>query len=103
MDVLDPFNEMVKARLSRENCMKIRNGVVTKDLRIIDRDLAQTLIIDTEPYSYLFQVDNAVPIIPFRRGSDDQLYGLEKYLLEALRNSDLRKFNRSNFQIGRYS
>lgn len=81
MDVLDPFSEMVKVRLSRENCMKIRNDVVTKDLRIIDRDLAQTLIIDTEPYSYLFQVDNAVPIIPFRRGSDDQLYGLEKYLL----------------------
>lgn len=83
--------------------MKVRNGVFTKDLRVIDRDLSQTLIIDSEPYSYLFQVDNAVPIVPFRRGPDDQLYGLEKYLQEALRNSDLRKFNRGNFKLGRYS
>lgn len=76
LDVLDPFSEMIKVRLSREHCMKVRDGVLTKDLRVIDRDLSQMLIADCEPYSYLFQVDNAVPIIPFHRGPDDQLYGL---------------------------
>ena len=61
------------------------------------------LIVDHEPYSYLFQTDNAVPIIPFQRGNDDQLYGLEKYLQELLRSSDVRKVNRDVFQLHRYN
>ena len=83
--------------------MKVKNCINTKDLRIINRDLSQMLIVDNEPYSYLFQLDNAVPIVPFNRGNDDQLYGLEKYLLEAFKSYDLRKFNRNMFQLHRYS
>ena len=102
MDVIDPFKERFKMILSVENCIKIKN-IWTKDLRVLGKDLSQMLMVDHEPYSYLFQVDNAVPLLPFFRGNDDQLYGLEKYLLEAIRSSDLRKFNRFSFQLNRYS
>jgi TFIIF-interacting CTD phosphatase-like protein len=102
LDALDPFNERCKLRLSVENCIRIKN-IWTKDLRVIGQDLSQMLIVDHEPYSYLFEIDNAVPILPFHKGSDDQLYGLEKYLAEAVRSPDLRMFNRSAFMLYRYS
>lgn len=44
-----------------------------------------------------------MPILPFHRGPDDQLYGLEKYLVEAARTPDLSKYNRNYFKLARYS
>ena len=75
LDILDPFYEKCKLRLNLDNCIKVKN-VWTKDVRVLGKDLSDVIIVDHEPYSYLFQIDNAVPIIPFKRGNDDQLYGL---------------------------
>ena len=75
LDVLDPFQEKCKIRLCIDQCVKVKN-VRTKDLRVLGKDLSDVLIVDHAPYSYLFQVDNAIPIIPFEKGNDDQLYGL---------------------------
>lgn len=36
-----------------------------KDLRVIDRDLKKLLLVDNAAYSYCFQLDNGVPIVPF--------------------------------------
>ncbi len=46
MEVLDPFRELVKTRLCKDNCVEIRKGLWTKDLRVIERDLSQMLLID---------------------------------------------------------
>lgn len=52
-----------------------------KDLRIINRDLAQTVLIDNAAYSYAFQVDNGIPIIPYYEGKIDfELKALQGYL-----------------------
>ena len=102
LDVLDPFDERIKLRLSVENCIGAKK-VLTKDLRVIGLGLGEMLIVDHQPHSYLFQIANAVPILPFTGGSDDQLYGLEKYLLQALGSGEVREFNRSSFQLHRYA
>lgn len=36
-----------------------------KDLRVINRNLSDMILIDNAAYSYSFQLDNGIPIIPF--------------------------------------
>ena len=52
-----------------------------KDLRVINRELSQTVLVDNAAYSYAFQVDNGIPIIPFYEGKNDyELKALQGYL-----------------------
>lgn len=43
-----------------------------KDLRVLGRSLSNVVLVDNAPYSYLMQLDNAIPIIPYYRGKDDE-------------------------------
>jgi CTD small phosphatase-like protein 2 len=58
--------------------------------------------VDNAPYSYLYQLDNAIPILPYYWGDDNQLLQLEKYLEEVNRSQDVREVNRRYFQLHRY-
>lgn len=59
----------------------MNNGPYVKDLRIIDREPSQMVLVDNAAYSYLFQQDNGVPIIPYYNGSQDfELKALQTYL-----------------------
>jgi CTD small phosphatase-like protein 2 len=71
LDYLDPFNEYIHHRLYREHCHLTSDGVYVKDLRIISRDLSQVLLVDNAAYSYAYQLDNAIPIIPYYKGKND--------------------------------
>ena len=52
--------------------MTTDDGIHLKDLRIFrDRDLKDLLIIDNAAYSFGFQVENGVPIIPFYDNKND--------------------------------
>jgi CTD small phosphatase-like protein 2 len=42
-----------------------------KDLRIINRALSDVVLIDNAAYSYYFQLENGVPIIPYYHGTID--------------------------------
>jgi CTD small phosphatase-like protein 2 len=42
-----------------------------KDLRIIGRKLANILLVDNAAYSYAFQLDNGVPVLPYFQGKND--------------------------------
>jgi CTD small phosphatase-like protein 2 len=42
-----------------------------KDLRVINRDLSKTVLVDNAAYSYAFQVENGIPIIPYYEGKND--------------------------------
>lgn len=43
-----------------------------KDLRIFtNRDLDNIVLIDNAPYSYFFQLENGIPILPFYNSKDD--------------------------------
>lgn len=70
LNELDPEGTLIHHRLYREHCVKLHNKVYVKDLRILGRDLSQVLLVDNSPLSYLYQLDNGVPILSYYRGED---------------------------------
>lgn len=85
IDYLDPRRELIHHRLYRHHCVYIEEGYYVKDLRLINRDLSRVVLVDNAAYSYSFQVDNGIPILPYYEGTTDyELKALKKYLF-ALR------------------
>ena len=60
------------------------------------------MLIDNAPYSYIFQLENGIPILPFYHGEDSELVQLEKCLEEMLKWEDVREFNKSRFKLHKY-
>lgn len=57
----------------RDNCIQTKEGFYVKDLRIIqNRRLEDLVIVDNSVYSFAFQVDNGIPIIPFYDDKEDE-------------------------------
>ena len=79
--------------------MKLHNKVYAKDLRIINRDLSKIVLVDNSPLSYLYQVTNGIPILPYYGGEDTELLSLEKYLMKIQGEWDVRKLNHSTFRL----
>lgn len=74
-----------------------------KDLRVINRNMGEMILVDNAAYSYSFQVDNGIPIIPYYEGKNDfELKALEKYIQSLIFAKDVRDINRSTFKLGLY-
>jgi CTD small phosphatase-like protein 2 len=100
---LDPTGELIHHRLYREHCYISPEGYLVKDLRILGRQLANVLLVDNAAYSYAFQLDNGVPVLPYFQGKNDyELVALESYLLSLVNEPELRAYNRKLFQLPRY-
>lgn len=82
LDYLDPNHELIEYRLYRDSCMETEEGVFIKDLRIIkNRNLNDLVIVDNAVYSFGFQLDNGIPILPFYDDkSDEEMLHLIYYL-----------------------
>lgn len=74
--------------------MRINNKVYAKDLSILGRDMSKVILVDNSPFSYLYQIANGVPILPYYNGQDQELLALEKYLMNLVKVEDVRKVNR---------
>ena len=70
MDMMDKAM-LVRWRLFRESCCPYEGNYV-KDLSWLGRDLAQTIIVDNSPHSYVFQPQNALPIGTFIDDMEDR-------------------------------
>ena len=71
---------MIRARLFREACVQ-HEGSFVKDMSMIGRDAADTIIVDNSPASYLFQPENALPCESFIDDPQDrELYALADML-----------------------
>jgi CTD small phosphatase-like protein 2 len=103
LDYLDPNNEFIHHRLYREHCYVTPDGVYVKDLRVLNRDLSQVVLIDNAAYSYAFQLDNAIPILPYYKGKNDyELKALQTYIESLIFQKDVREMNRKTFKLHRY-
>lgn len=75
LDHLDPTGQLIHHWLYRESCIKTENPtggyIYVKDLRIFKNfDLKDIVIVDNAVYSFKNQLENGIPILPFR---DDRL------------------------------
>ena len=70
MDLMDKAM-VVRWRLFRESCCPYEGNYV-KDLSWLGRDLAQTIIVDNSPHSYIFQPQNALPCGTFIDDMEDR-------------------------------
>lgn len=103
IDYLDPNQEWVHHRLFREHCSHSAEGMYIKDLRVIDRELKDMVLVDNAAYSYAYQLENGIPILPYYHGSVDfELKMLEEYLLKMLYSKDVRETNEKTFKLNEY-
>ena len=61
------------------------------------------ILVDNAAYSYAFQLENGIPILPFYEGSDYELAALESYLDEIESVHDVREINKKTFKLHHYS
>lgn len=90
LNVMDPDNKFITFRIFRDNCVIAEDGSLIKDLRILaNRDLKDIIIVDNSLLSYVWQCENAIPIIPFFDDKNDQeLLKLGKFLEEEVNQLD---------------
>ena len=104
LDYLDPKGQYIHHRLFRESCVATEEGVYIKDLRIIsNRSLEDMVIIDNAAYSFGYQIDNGIPIIPFYENKlDEELRHLIPYLKFLNGVKDLRDIIKQTFKLSLY-
>jgi CTD small phosphatase-like protein 2 len=74
-----------------------------KDLRVIDRELSDIVLVDNAAYSYIHQIDNGIPILPFFHGNTDfELKALQTYIESMMLVKDVRTVNRKTFKLYLY-
>jgi CTD small phosphatase-like protein 2 len=68
LDEIDFERKMIHHRLYREDCINLHDHIYVKDLRIIDRPLSSMVLVDNCPFSYIYQLNNGIPILPYYEG-----------------------------------
>ena len=85
LDIIDK-NKVIKYRLNRNHCRHYQN-IYIKDLKVINRNLKDMIIIDNNPESYLMNKENAIPILTWEDDENDneliKLIPVLKYLAEV--------------------
>lgn len=85
----------------RQHCVQTPEGYYVKDLRIIaNRNMEDMVIVDNSVYSFAYQIDNGIPIIPFyHEQSDEEMLHLIFYLNCLATCEDVRQQNRDAFEL----
>ncbi|XP_062094675.1 phosphatase PSR1 isoform X2 [Humulus lupulus] len=90
LDILDPDGNILSRRVYRESCI-FSDGSYTKDLTVLDIDLAKVAIIDNSPQVFRLQVNNGIPIKSwFDDPSDCALISLLPFLETLVDADDVR-------------
>ena len=97
--VLDPGRRVFAHCLCRGACVQGFNSFI-KDLSVLGRDLATTVIVDNSPQAFSFQPDNGIPIRSYFDGKDDrELPRLLPVLQRLAQADDVRPILRQRYQV----
>lgn len=90
------------ARLFREHCVFFE-GAFLKDLELLQRNLARTVIVDNSPHVFSLQVRNGIPIDSYlaapHQHDDRELLGLLSLLEHLSSLDDVRGFLHRQFGL----
>ena len=99
IDILDT-NKNIKYKLTREHCTFL-NGIYIKELKQLNRDLNDIIILDNSPLAYSFDNDNGLPIKAWYEDRNDneldKIYTILEFLskVKDVRNY-IKKFVNNN-------
>jgi len=92
IDWLDGGRGILVRRLFRESCTQLPSGSYSKDLSIIEPDLARVALVDNSPASYSINQANGIPIEGWTHDqSDEALLDLLPFLDSLRFTSDVRR------------
>ena len=105
IDILDS-DKNIQYKLTREHCTFL-NGIYIKELKKLNRDLKDLIILDNSPLAYSFDIDNGLPIKGWYEDKNDNELDKVYFILEFLSKvKDARNFikrivdnNEINFEI----
>ena len=93
MSFIDP-NRVIKHVLYRKHCISV-NKMYIKNLKLIDRELKDIVLVDNNPNSGLLQPDNLLVIKTFKSEMNDtELLGMVGLLKYLSRVEDVREVER---------
>lgn len=104
IDRLDPNKSIFKARYFNDSCKKISQYII-KDLRILNRDLKDVLLVDNTALCFGLQKENGIPIVCYTgQNEDKELSYLTEFLLylntfEDVRNGIMKYFRWNLFEV----
>ncbi len=101
IDFLDPDQELIDGFLTIKNCLVNNDEYVIKPLKLIkNRELKNMVIVTSKIECCYFNLENAIPITPWKNNADDkELKFLVEFLLEAVRLDDLMEHNARKFKL----
>lgn len=92
IDWLDAGRGILARRLFRDSCTQLPNGSYTKDLALVEADLARVCLIDNSPVSYKVNEANGIPIEGWTHDPYDEALLDLLPVLDSLRfTSDVRR------------
>ncbi|KAH7105347.1 NIF-domain-containing protein [Auriculariales sp. MPI-PUGE-AT-0066] len=92
IDWLDGGRGILVRRFFRESCTQLPSGSYSKDLSVIEPDLARVALVDNSPASYSINQSNGIPIEGWTHDqSDEALLDLLPFLDSLRFTSDVRR------------
>ncbi|XP_034738199.1 CTD small phosphatase-like protein 2-B [Etheostoma cragini] len=91
LDILDPQRKLFRHRLYQDDCACVL-GHYIKDLSILGRDLAKTVVLDNAPHTYPYHLMNTIPIKSWSGEPEDrELQKLVPYMEKMSAAEDFRE------------
>jgi len=99
LDWLDPHKRIFRHRLYRDSCLFMR-GYYLKDLQRLNRPMNRIVLVDNNPFCFLPQLSNGIPISSFYDDPNDTALSVLRTFLEKIKDhNDVRPFLRKSFNL----
>uniref|UniRef100_A0A1A7XH76 FCP1 homology domain-containing protein n=1 Tax=Iconisemion striatum TaxID=60296 RepID=A0A1A7XH76_9TELE len=91
LEILDPQRKLFRHRLYQDDCSCVL-GHYIKDLSILERDLAKTVVLDNAPHTYPYHLVNTIPIKSWSGDPEDrELQKLIPYMEKVAAAEDFQE------------